>query len=415
MNKISCCRICESERIIPFFDLGIQPLANSLLDDLSEQEQKYPLSLSFCSDCNLVQLNHTIDPKLLFSNYVWLSSTSTSSLNYAKQFCQSIIRKKKINKDSYILEIASNDGSFLMPFIQKGINVLGVDPAENIVDIARKNGIPTICSFWKKSLADEIKAEKGYPSIIFARNVLPHVANINEFMSAVRMIAQNDTLLVFEVHYAGKILDELHYDSIYHEHLCYFSLKSLESLLMRHQIFINDIFESPISGGSIVVFAGIQKKEKSAFLKKYGEQESNRQINMISKWTNFSKLATAHKEQMNAMIEQQVQKGAMITGYGASARSSTLLNYCNISSEQIKVIADKNFLKQNKYTPGSKILINTPDNVLSKKPDVIVILAWNFLAEIADILMNYYNYSKEILIPLPYPPKLINIKETSND
>ena len=411
-NKINKCRICENEKLTSFFDLGNQPLANSLLKKQFEKEEKFPLSLSWCSKCSLVQLNHTIDPKKLFSNYVWVTSTSSSAKNYAQLFSQNIVTQSQKNDNfSYVLEIASNDGTFLKPFIEAGMTVLGVDPARNIVDFANNNGITTICGFWSQTIAEIIISEKGKPSIIFARNVLPHVANINDFVKAIRIAAKKDTLIAFEVHYAGKILNELHYDSIYHEHLCYFSLKSLEKILNKHEIFINDLFESPISGGSIVVLAGTYQREKSCYLREFEKKERLNQINTFEKWKEFSRLAYDHKKRLLDIINDEIKVGLKIAGYGASARSSTLLNFCEINSSHIKTIADMNYLKHNKYTAGSNILITPPGIMMNEKPDVIIILAWNFLHEITKLLAKHYNFSKKIIVPFPYPPKILNIQE----
>jgi len=416
VKKICNCRVCDNENIISFFDLGEQPLANSLLTKQFEKEYKYPLSLSWCSKCNLVQLNHTVSPEELFSDYFWVTSTSSSARDYAMLFCQKVIDQvQNYDKFSYVLEIASNDGTFLKPFINKGFKVFGVDPAKNIVDIANKNGVPTTCDFWNETLANEIMSEKGNPSVIFARNVLPHVADINNFVRAIRIACKKETLMAFEVHYAGKILNELHYDSIYHEHLCYFSLRSLEKILNKHEIFIYDIFESPISGGSIVVFAGTYQKEKSLYLKKFEEKERLSQINEFEKWKEFSRFAYDHKKILLDIIHDEMKLGSKIAGYGASARSSTLLNFCEINSSHMKIIADQNALKHNKYTAGSNILIDAPEKMMSENPDIIFILAWNFLHEICDNLINKYKYKKKIITPFPHPPKIIDIKEVLND
>ena len=416
IKKINNCRVCKNENIIPFFDLGEHPLANRLLTKQFDKEFKYPLSLSWCSKCNLVQLNHTVSPEVLFSDYVWVTSTSSSARDYAELFCQKVFsHAKNIETFSYVLEIASNDGTFLKPFINKGVQVFGVDPAKNIVDIANKNGVPTTCGFWNETLANEIISEKGSPSVIIARNVLPHVADINNFVKAIRIASKKETLMAFEVHYAGKILNELHYDSIYHEHLCYFSIKSLEKILNKHKIFIHDLFESPISGGSIVALAGTYQRNKSLYLKDFEKNEHLNQINAFDKWNDFSKLAYDHKQILLDIILHEIKSGSKISGYGASARSSTLLNFCEINSNHMKIIADQNALKHNKYTAGSNVLIDAPEKMMSENPDIIFILAWNFLHEICDNLINKYKYQKKIITPFPHPPKIIDIKEVLND
>ena len=262
ITKINACRVCGNQGLVNFFDLGEQPLANALCRNSDEKESVFPLSLSFCPKCSLVQLNHTISPEKLFSNYVWVTSTSSTAREYAQQFCARLRQKCCFKNSSYILEVASNDGTFLKPFKKHGLDILGIDPAENIVKTANQDGILTQCAFFGAETAAQIVSDKGIPDIIFARNVLPHVADPNGFVKGLSMLMNEQTLLAIEVHYSGKIVEELHYDSIYHEHLCYFSLKSIEKLLENHGIYIHDIEESPISGGSIVVYASTKRQKK---------------------------------------------------------------------------------------------------------------------------------------------------------
>ncbi|MDO8742954.1 MAG: methyltransferase domain-containing protein, partial [Candidatus Azambacteria bacterium] len=259
MEIIDSCRVCNSVNIVPFFDLGKQPAANSLLKSPIQKENFYPLSLSWCQDCNLVQLNETINPEELFSEYVWVTATSKTAQEFSEVFCQELINRTNNPKDGYVLEVASNDGTFLVPFIKKGYKVLGIDPAKNIVDMAMAEGVQTKCVFFNREAAEKILEENGPAKIIFARNVLPHVANTRDFVEGLQMCLDMEGTLAIEVHYAKKILDELHYDSIYHEHLCYFTLRTIERLLNDFGLFIFDITLSPISGGSIIVYA---KREK---------------------------------------------------------------------------------------------------------------------------------------------------------
>ena len=227
MQYIDSCRICKRKNIQPFFDLGMQPLANALTKGLEEEEQVYPLSLNWCTNCNLVQLRQTAEPKELFSRYLWVTATSKTAREHAEVFYQKLISRSHRKKGVYVLEVGSNDGTFLLPFLCNGYKVLGVDPAKNIVDIAQSLGVPTRCYFFGTKAAKRIVKESGRADIIFARNVLPHVANTRDFVKGLSLCLDDEGTLAVEVHYAKIILDELHYDSIYHEHLCYFTLKSL--------------------------------------------------------------------------------------------------------------------------------------------------------------------------------------------
>jgi SAM-dependent methyltransferase len=401
--KIERCRACQSRRVVQFLDLGNQPFANALLDPDFREEKQYPLSLSYCKDCSLVQLDYTAAPEELFSNYFWVTSTSSTAREYAKQFYEGV--KTYIKEDRrYVLEIASNDGTFLKEFKEHGYEVLGVDPAKNIAKQANEQGIATRVDFFQKTVAEDIVKEKGYPSVIYARNVLPHVADLSGFVEGLACCCGDDNLLVIEVHYSGKILDELHYDSIYHEHLHYFTLTSVINLLKHYGLFVFDVSLSPISGGSVVLYVSKREKERSPFLKKMLAEEEARGYNTLEKWNEFAKTVAKHKEELLAIIRSGLEEGKRIIAYGASARSSTMLNYCKIGKEMIAAVIDQNSLKQGHLTPGSHMLIGSAEKLLEEKPDVILLLAWNFKDEIMDILRNQYGYAGEVIIPLPYPP-----------
>ena len=412
MNIISNCRICNCEEIIPVFDLGQHPFANSLLKKNDAYCKKYPLSLSWCPDCNLVQLDQTAEPKDLFSNYVWVTGTSSTARKYALHLCKSILSYDLTNcskKNGFVLELASNDGTFLKPFKEKGYKILGVDPAQNIVNKANSDGVFTICCFFGESVANKILLEHGSPEILLVRNVLPHVANLHDFVKGIQLLTSDNTLTVIEIHYAKVILDECHYDSIYHEHLCYFSVKSIEKLLNRYELYITNIMESPISGGSIVLFVKNKPEETNSTLLQYKNNEQNNNTNELKSWEKFSEKSFLHKSLLINILKEEKSKGNTIAGYGASARSSTMLNFCNINSDFISIIADQNELKKNLYTAGSNILIDSPESVMmNTKPDTIFVLAWNFLDEITKILRNRFGFKGKLIVPLPGNPKIID-------
>ena len=409
MKKINKCRICKSKNIKEFFDLGDQPLANSLLKNPDEKENFYPLSLSWCPDCNLVQLNHTADPKELFSNYVWVTGTSETAKEHAVNFYKEILSRTENLHEGYTLEVASNDGTFLMPFIENGYKALGVDPAKNIADMATKEGAPTICGFFGEELAREIIREYGYAKVVFARNVLPHVANLHDFVKGLKLCLEDKGLLVLEVHYAEKICEELHYDSIYHEHLCYFTLKNIEHLLNQYGLFVFDIEKSPISGGSLILYIKKNETEEKPIVQSYRKIEKEIKLNELSRWQDFATRAYSHREELLKIVNDLKKEGKSIVGYGASARSSTLLNFCGINTRFISIIADQNPIKQGFYTAGTHILIDSPEKVMKKNPNYVFILAWNFADEIIDILKRRFNYTGKFIIPLPNNPKMLRI------
>lgn len=405
-DYITACRICQNKSIEPFFDLGLHPLANSLIKNLKRKEKFYPLCLCWCGKCNVIQLNFTVDPKILFAKYFWLTGTSQGAKDFSSKFRDKLVAKTLNPRKNYVLEIASNDGTFLKSFTDAGYKVLGVDSAKNIVEIANIEGIKTVCGFWGNKFAQKIKTKNGQAQMIFNRNVLAHVKNIGDFVAGMKNCLSDDGTVASEVHYAGKILNGLQYDSIYHEHLFYFTLKPLEYLFESSGLYVFDAESSPISGGAIIVYAAKQKREISPRLKRWRDYESKNKVNDLETWRKFAKNSTLHKEAAVNLINKIISKEKNIVGWGASARSSTLLNFCKIDSRIIPIIADQNNLKHKHFTAGSHIPISSPELVMKRNPKFVIILAWNFTKEIMGILKNKFNYSGGYIIPLPNKLKI---------
>jgi len=314
-----------------------------------------------------------------------------------------LIARARPKREAFVLEVGSNDGTFLKPFIKRGFKVLGVDPAKNIVEIANKNGVPTKSIFFGRATAKKLLKVKGPAQIIIARNVAYHVADTRGFVEGMSICLADNGVLVIEVHYGGKILEELHYDAVYHEHLCYFTLKTLERLLNDFDLYIFDIGVSPINQGGLIVYAKKEKQKPSKRVQELRKKEAREKVNQFSSWKNFAKRAFKHKENLVNMLKVAKKKG-LVVGYGASARSSTLLNFCSIDDKAIRVIADDNRIKQGLYTAGSHILIESPEKVMKQKPTFVFILAWNFADEIMEKLKHKFNYNGNCIIPLPNEP-----------
>ena len=402
------CRICK-KITKKFFDLGRQPLANSLLKRPRQIEKKYPLALNWCDYCSLVQLNYTVDPKKLFSKYVWVTGTSRAAKDFSSDFYKELVKRIPGSRNGYVLEVASNDGTFLLPFAKNGYRVHGVDPATNIVKLAIKNGVPTKTEFWGVKAARKMLYETGSARIVFARNVLAHVANIKDFVSGLSLILASDGVLAIEVHYAGKILKELQYDSIYHEHLCYFTFKPLERLLNEAGLFVFDVMEGPISGGALIIYASKNRRKERAAVKSLRSCEEQGGLYNFKAWQNFAARAFAHRKEFLSMLTKIMKDGTPVVGWGASARSSTLLNFCGIDSKFIPVIADQNKLKQGLFTAGSHIPIKSPEMAMKINPKLVVILGWNFTGEIMKSLKNEFDYHSDCLVPLPTWPRILKL------
>lgn len=401
IERVTACRVCGASTLVPFFDLGEQPFANALLKQPTDPDSRYPLALMFCEECSLVQLTHRADERELFSNYVWVSGTSSTIQTFSETFCDELLKRTQHQSGGYVLEVASNDGTMLQPFAKRGFNILGVDPAKNIAVIAERRGVPTKAVFFGMKAAEDLVAERGPANIVFARNVLPHVSNQRDFAEGLTQALAEDGTLALEFHYAGVILADLHYDSIYHEHHCYFSLKSVERLLNECGLFAFDIMQSPINAGNVILYLRKQKVEESSSLLSYRAAEEEGGVNRLTLWQEFATRAKEHRESFVTSIRKLREEGKSIAGYGASARSSTMLNFCGIDKGTLPVIGDKSPLKQGLYTTGTHIKIVSPKEMLALKPDVIMLLAWNFKDEIVADLRKSHGYRGAFLVPFP--------------
>ncbi len=389
------CKICKKKKLIKILDLGNQPPANALHNNKSGQK-KFPLIFIFCKNCKTLQLSHAINPKDLFRNYLWVTKTSKTANLHAKIFYKKV--SKLINSKSNILEIASNDGTFLREFKKKNHDVLGVDPAKNLAKIANQTGIKTIPHFFSDTLV-RTKLNKSKYNLIFARNVIPHVKNIHSVVKGISKLSDKNTKIVIEFHYLRDIFRDLQYDSIYHEHLFYFSIYTISNLFIKYGLYPNDYFDSPISGGSVVLIFSKTKKKKSKKLKDLEKKEKSTGINNLNKWLSFAEKAKKHKIQYLKILKKKYSN-QKIFGYGASARSSTFINYLKLNFEDIEFIIDNNKLKHNLYTPGSNIKILSLKNGLKKiKNKSLVILAWNFKKEILNSLKNHRMKINKIIVP----------------
>jgi len=402
------CRLCGGKDLKTILELGEQPPANSLRKNVSDTLENVPLTICRCAKCTTIQLTETIDPEYMFSNYIWVTGTSKGAREYSQVFANRILSKLKNSDDLFIVEIASNDGTFLHRFKESGHRVLGIDPAKNLAESAEKNGIPTVADFFGLNVAKQVTDTHGQADIVIARNVIPHVPDPNDVVAGMANCLKENGVGAIEFHWIDKILSELHYDSIYHEHFFYHSLHSINELLLMHGLSLFDVAESPISGGSLVAFFSKEKRDITKKLKEKLSWESEHGIASIEAWEEFAKKSFQHRKALKSMIEAESLANKKIIGYGASARSSTLLNFCGINHNHFICVADQNPLKHNRYTPGTDIPIISPDEALKESPDTIVILAWNFKDEIIEDLREK-GFKGNVIIPLPNDPYLLEI------
>ncbi len=395
---IKKCRICNSNNIASILNLGNQPLANSFQKKIIHQKT-IPLNLLRCYDCFTLQLSATVKPSYLFSKYLWVTGTSQAVKTYRNYFVKKIKNFHSLNKRK-LLEIASNDGFFLEEFKRHKFETLGIDPAKNIVKIANKKKIKTLPRFFNKETSNYIKNKYFAPDIVVCRNVIPHVENIHSVVEGIYNVLAHDGKAYIEFHYASNLYEQLHYDYIYHEHIFYFTLCTMINLLKKHGLSAVDVFKSPISGGSLVLVAAKTKMVISDDLKKLISNEKKKKINHLIYWKNFQQKCNKHNTILINLINSLIKENKILAGYGASARSSTLLNFCKINNKHLSFVFDKNYLKHDLFTSGSNIKIQKPDIKVIKSMDCIIILAWNFKDEIIKFLKKI-NFRGKLISVLP--------------
>jgi SAM-dependent methyltransferase len=397
---IDRCRICESGALTSVLDLGHQPLANSLRRDLAEVLPTFPLAICRCDGCGTIQLTETVRPEILFTQYVWVTGTSEVAHRYSQVFCDRMVAHSRPGA-LFVLEVASNDGTFLKPFSERGDRVLGIDPARNIAVMAEQAGVPTEVNFFGLEVARSVVTRAGEADVVFARNVIPHVADANDVVAGMAHCLRVDGIGAIEFHRADVILDELHYDSIYHEHLFYHSLHSLQRLLGRFGLSPFDVEASPISGGSLVVYFSKTSRPRTAGYDAMLTRERDLGVGRAEPWREFAARSQRHATALLELVESRRAAGQRVIGYGASARSSTLLNFCGINARHLEVIADRAPLKHHTYTPGTDIPIVPPAEAFATRPDVVLLLGWNFRDEILEQMRTEHGWRGEVIVPLP--------------
>ncbi len=405
--KISKCRICRSKKLLEVVNLGEQPIPNGFLnkEELKRKEKKYPLAVCVCTNCWLMQLEYLVNPSVMFKNYLYIPSASKTRVEYFKKMAEEVIKVGKIKKNSLIVDIGSNDGSLLVCFKNLGMKTLGIDPAENLVEVAKLNGVSTELGYFDSKFSAKVSRKHGKAKAITATNVIAHIQNLHEVIMGGDVLLEDDGIFVMHFPYGLDLLRDNLFDTIYHEHLSYFSVKSLLELVKNSNLEIFDIHKSDLDGGSLRVFwkkkSNKKLKVEEEVLRRLIKEEERFGLYDIKAYKDFKGRVERLKKDAIEQLKKIKKSNRTIVGYGAAAKANVLLNYFELDSKIIDYLVDSTPYKQGLYTPGSHIPIYAEDKIYETNPDYILVFAWNFSKEIMEKNKRYQKNGGKFIFAEP--------------
>jgi len=399
------CRSCQQKGLQVFLDLGAKPPSDRILtkEMLKQPEPFYPLEVAFCPHCSLVQILETIPPEDLFTDgYEYYSSFLPSLLKHSRENVLDLIEARNLDSNSFIIELASNDGYLLKNYAEKGIPVLGIDPAPGQAKAAEKIGVPTLNKFFTMELAAKLRNEGKGADVIHANNVLAHVADTNGFVEGIRILLKDHGVAVIEAPYVKELIDHCEFDTIYHEHLCYFSVTALDHLFRSHSLFLNQVRQIPIHGGSLRLYVETQEAVDES-VKKLLAIEAEQKMNKIDYYRDFTQKVQKLKDDLYSLLHSLKRRGKRIAAYGAAAKGTMMINYADIGTDLIDFVVDRNTHKHEKFMPGKHLPVFGTEKLLEEMPDYLLILAWNFSEEIMEQQKKYMEQGGRFIVPVPEP------------
>lgn len=406
MSTDPLCRFCSSSLGHTLIDLGMSPLCESYLSagQLNRMEPFYPLRVYVCDRCYLAQLEEFVGPEEIFSDYAYFSSYSDSWLKHAKDYVDLTANRFGLDASSFVVELASNDGYLLQYFVEKGVPVLGVEPARNVAKVAIEKGVPTRIEFFCEKLAKELASEGKKADLLLGNNVLAQVPGLNDFVRGMKILLKPGGVITMEFPHIVRLMEENQFDTIYHEHYSYFSLFTAEKIFTAHGLTLFDVEELPTHGGSLRIYVRHAEDGTKPVSEKIHElliREEAGGIARMETYAAFSEKVLETKRKILEFLIEIKRQGKTICGYGAPGKGNTLLNYCGIRTDFIDYTVDRNPYKQGKFTPGTHIPIMSPDRIRETRPDYLFILPWNFKNEIIEQMSYIREWGGRFVVPIP--------------
>ena len=400
------CRFCGAGLSRTFVDLGMSPLCESYPSsaELSRGEVYYPLHVYICEKCWLVQLEEYESAESIFSDYAYFASYSDSWLKHCEKYCNEMQARFDLNEQSFVAEVASNDGYLLQYFVRQGVPVLGIEPAANVAKVAVEKGVPTLVRFFGETVAKELESEGRLADLVVGNNVLAQVPDLNDFVEGLKILLKPDGVLTLEFPHLLRLIELNEFDTIYHEHFSYFSLICANRILQAHGLRVFDVEELKSHGGSLRVFAcrsSSQVHRTRPNVQKVMDDEINARLDRIDGYECFAEQVRQTKMELVDFLLTAARQGKRVAGYGAPGKSATLLHYCGIGKDLIEYTVDRSLYKQGRYLPGSHIPIHHPDRISETKPDYVVILPWNLKDEIMKQLSYIREWGGRFVVPIP--------------
>jgi len=400
------CRFCGTRVRHSFVDLGMSPLCQTHIspEQLNHMEPFYPLHAYVCHECFLVQLDEYVAPGDIFSDYAYFSSYADSWVEHARRYCETMAARLKLGPKSLVVEIASNDGYLLQHFVAQGVPVLGVEPAANVAEVARKKGIRTTVRFFGAESARAIVKESGQADLLLGNNVLAHVPKLNDFVAGMKILLKPQGVITMEFPHLYRLMERNQFDTIYHEHFSYFSFYTVEKVFAAHGLTLFDVEELETHGGSLRIFGRHAENAALAVTPRVGELRQREIDAGFTRLETYFSFAEQVRETKRAILEFLIgakRSGKTVVGYGAPGKGNTLLNYCGIRTDFLDYTVDRNPNKYGKYTPGTHIPIYHPDRIRETKPDYVLFLPWNLKDEISQQIAYVREWGGKFVVPIP--------------